>query len=219
MKNIIFIAPPAAGKGTQSKLVSKKYNIPHISTGDLLRNVINSGSELGKNIKAEIDKGYFVSDEIILELLKTRLNQDDCNAGYILDGFPRNLNQAKEYDNLLESLNKDVGYVILLDLDKEIAKKRIVGRLSCKNCGSVYNEYINEAMPKNKGICDKCNIELSRRSDDNEETFEERYNTYLKETEPLINYYQNKGCLYRVNSGVSLERIFEEIVRIIGSSK
>lgn len=219
MKNIIFIAPPAAGKGTQSKLVSQKYNIPHISTGDLLRNVINSGSELGKSIKAEIDKGHFVSDEIILDLLKTRLNQDDCNGGYILDGFPRNLNQAKEYDNLLESLNKEIGYVILLDLDKEIAKKRIVGRLSCKNCGSVYNEYINEAMPKNKGICDKCNIELSKRDDDNEETFEERYNTYLKETEPLINYYENKGCLYRVNSGVSLERIFEEIERIIGSSK
>lgn len=219
MKNIIFIAPPAAGKGTQSKLVSEKYNIPHISTGDLLRSVISSGSQLGKSIKAEIDKGNLVSNELILDLLKERLSRDDCNNGYILDGFPRNLNQAKEYDNLLVSLNKKIGYVILLELDKELAKKRIVGRLSCKNCGSVYNEFIIDAMPKNKGICDKCNIELSKRSDDNEETFEERYNTYLKETEPLINYYENKGCLYRVNSGVSLERIFEEIVRIIGSSK
>jgi len=219
LKSIIFIAPPAAGKGTQSKLVSKKYNIPHISTGDLLRNEIQTCSELGKSIKLEIDKGHFVSDEIIFDLLKNRLNQDDCKNGYILDGFPRNLNQAREYDKMLESLNKDIGYVILLDLDKETAKKRIIGRLSCKNCGSVYNELIEDAMPKNKGVCDKCNLELSKRNDDNEETFEERFNTYLKETEPLINYYENKGCLYRVNSGVSLERIFEEIVRIIGSSK
>ena len=119
MKSIIFIAPPAAGKGTQSKLVSKKYNIPHISTGDLLRNEINSGSELGKSIKSEIDKGHFASDEIIFDLLKNRLNQDDCKNGYILDGFPRNLNQAREYDKMLEALNKDIGYVILLDLDKE----------------------------------------------------------------------------------------------------
>ena len=113
MKNIIFIAPPAAGKGTQSKLVSEKYNIPHISTGDLLRSVISSGSQLGKSIKAEIDKGNLVSNELILDLLKERLSRDDCNNGYILDGFPRNLNQAKEYDNLLVSLNKKIGYVIL----------------------------------------------------------------------------------------------------------
>ena len=219
MKSIIFIAPPAAGKGTQSKLVSEKYNIPHISTGDLLRSVIETGSDLGKNIKAEIDKGHLVSDEFILELLRQRLSKDDCRDGYILDGFPRNLNQAKEYDKLLELLNKELGYVILLDLDKEIAKKRIVGRLSCKNCGTVYNELIEDTMPKNKGICDKCNIELSKRNDDNEETFEERFDTYLKQTEPLINYYENKGCLYRVNSGVRKERIFKEIVRIIGSSK
>ena len=219
MKSIIFIAPPAAGKGTQSKLVSEKYNIPHISTGDLLRSVIETGSTLGKSIKAEIDKGHFVSDEFILQLLKQRLSKDDCSNGYILDGYPRNLSQAKEYDKLLETLNKELGYVILLDLDKETAKKRIVGRLSCKNCGTVYNELIEETMPKNVGMCDKCNIELSKRNDDNEVTFEERFNTYLKETEPLINYYENKGCLYRVNSGVRKERIFDEIVRIIGSSK
>ena len=219
MNNIIFIAPPAAGKGTHSKLISEKYNIPHISTVDLLREVIRNGSDLGKSIKAEIDKGNLVKDEIILELLKQRLNQDDCNNGYILDGFPRNTHQAIEYDALLESLNKEIGYVILLEVDKEILKKRIVGRLSCKTCGSVYNEYNIETMPKNKGICDKCNIELSKRDDDNEETFMERYNTYLKETESLINYYENKGCLYRVNGGLSLESTYEEIVRIIGSSK
>lgn len=219
MKTIIFIAPPAAGKGTQSKLVSDKYNLPHISTGDLLRNAINDDSDISKQIKETMEKGNLVSDEIILALLEERLKQDDCNSGYILDGFPRNTNQAKEYELLLEKLHKDLGYVILLDLDKEIAKARIVGRLSCKNCGSVYNEFVEETKPKIKGICDKCNQELSKRSDDNEVTFEERYNTYLKETQPLIDYYENKGYLYRINSGISANYTFSEIERIIGSSK
>lgn len=193
MKSIIFIAPPAAGKGTQSKLVSEKYNIPHISTGDLLRNVINDDSDLSRQIKALMEKGSLVGDDIILNLLENRLKQDDCMNGYILDGFPRNTNQAVEYENLLEKLNKDLGLVILLDLDKEIAKSRIVGRLSCKKCGSVYNEMIDAMQPKKTGFCDKCDLELSKRSDDNLETFEERYNTYLKETQPLIDYYEKKG--------------------------
>lgn len=218
MKNIIFIAPPAAGKGTQSKLVSEKYNIPHISTGDLLRNSINEDSEISKKIQETMEKGNLVSDEIILDLLEIRLNENDCHNGYILDGFPRNINQAKSYDNLLNKLNKDLGLVILLDLDKEIAKNRIIGRLSCKKCGHVYNELLDETKPKNKGFCDICNTELTKRSDDNIETFEERYNTYLKETKPLINYYEQKGNLYRINSGISKEYTFNEIERIIGSS-
>lgn len=219
MKSIIFIAPPAAGKGTQSKLVSEKYNIPHISTGDLLRNAITNGSDIGKLIKDDMEKGNLVGDEIILELLQERLQQDDCNEGYILDGFPRNTNQAIAYEEMLKNLNKELGLVILLDLDKKIAKERIVGRLSCKNCGSVYNEFIKESEPKEKGFCDKCHTELSKRSDDNEETFEERFNTYLKETQPLIDYYQKQNILYRINSGISKDYTFKEIERIIGSSK
>ncbi len=218
MKSIIFIAPPAAGKGTQSKLISKKYNIPHISIGDLLRYSINSEDESSKKINEYMEKGLLVSDDIILNLLKNRLKQQDCISGYILDGFPRNVNQAKEYDKLLEKLDKDLGLVILLDIDKEILKNRIVGRLSCNKCGSVYNELIKETKPKNVGLCDKCNLKLSKRIDDNEETFEMRYNTYLKETEPLINYYDDKGCLYRVNANINADLIFKEIQSIIGSS-
>ena len=174
MKSIIFIAPPAAGKGTQSKLISKKYNIPHISIGDLLRYSINSEDESSKKINEYMEKGLLVSDDIILNLLKNRLKQQDCISGYILDGFPRNVNQAKEYDKLLEKLDKDLGLVILLDIDKEILKNRIVGRLSCNKCGSVYNELIKETKPKNVGLCDKCNLKLSQRIDDNEEKFDRR---------------------------------------------
>lgn len=219
MKSIIFIAPPAAGKGTQSKLVSDKYNIPHISTGDLLRSAINDDSDMSKLIKEEMQKGNLVSDEIILELLQERLKQDDCQTGYILDGFPRNTNQAIAYEKMLNELNKELGLVILLDLDKKTAKERIVGRLSCKNCGSVYNEFIEESKPKEKGLCDKCHLELSKRSDDNEETFEERFTTYLKETQPLIDYYEKQNHLYRIDSGISKDYTFKEIERIIGSSK
>lgn len=219
MKSIIFIAPPAAGKGTQSKLISEKYNMPHISTGDLLRSAINDNSATSIKIKEIMEQGKLVGDDIILELLENRLSQDDCKNGYILDGFPRNVNQAIEYDKLLEKLNRDLGLVILLDLDKEIAKKRIVGRLSCKKCGSVYNAYIEESKPKKEGFCDKCDIELSKRADDNFETFEERYNTYLTETQPLIEYYENKSNLYRVDSSVSTDIVFKELEKLIGSSK
>lgn len=218
MKSIIFIAPPAAGKGTQSKLISEKYNIPHISIGDLLRGSINKDDENSKKINECMEKGLLVSDDIILNLLEKRLGEQDCIAGYILDGFPRNVNQAKEYDKLIEKLGKNLGLVILLDIDKEILKNRIVGRLSCNKCGSIYNDLIEETKPKNAGLCDKCNLELSKRIDDNEETFEMRYNTYLKETEPLINYYDSKGCLYRVNGNINADLIFKEIQNIIGSS-
>lgn len=218
MQSIIFIAPPAAGKGTQAKLVSQKYGIPHISTGDLLRETINSDSEQSKKIKAIILKGGLVDDAIILELIENRITSSDCNQGYILDGFPRNVNQAKLYDKLLEKLNKPLGLIILLELNKEIAKNRIVGRLSCKKCGSVYNEFLEETQPKKAGICDKCQTALSKRSDDNQETFEERYNTYLKETQPLIDYYEKTNKLYRINSGISKEYTFEKIESILGSS-
>lgn len=218
MQSIIFIAPPAAGKGTQARLVSQKYGIPHISTGDLLREIINSDSEQSKKIKAITLKGGLVDDAIILELIENRITSSDCNQGYILDGFPRNVNQAILYDKLLEKLNKPLGLIILLELNKEIAKNRIVGRLSCKKCGSVYNEFIEETKPKKAGICDKCQTALSKRSDDNQETFEERYNTYLKETQPLIDYYEKTNKLYRINSGVSKEYTFKEIESILGSS-
>ena len=215
MKSLIFIAPPAAGKGTQSEIISKKYNIPSISTGDLLRDARNQDNEIGRIIREKQDKGLLVNDEIVLSLLKNRLNESDCENGYILDGFPRNVEQAVAYEKILNELNKDLGIVILLDIDKEIAKKRITGRLSCPNCKSIYNELFEEMKPEKEGICNHCQLELTKRSDDNEETFEQRFETYLEKTYPLIEYYQNKGNLYTINSGISKEYTTKEIEKIL----
>lgn len=218
MKSIIFIAPPAAGKGTQAVMLSSKYNMPHISTGDILRNA-QDDIERGKYIANEMDQGHFVSDEIILELLKERLLQSDCNNGYILDGFPRNIEQAKHYEEILENLNKDLGYVIVLDIDKEVAKNRIIGRVSCPNCGSVFNELIEEAKPLVSGICDKCGSKLIKRVDDNAETFEKRFDTYLIKTQPLIDYYDKKNILYHVNTTLGKENTFKQIEDIMRDEK
>ncbi|MBQ8871273.1 MAG: nucleoside monophosphate kinase [Bacilli bacterium] len=218
MKSIIFIAPPAAGKGTQAVMLSSKYNIPHISTGDILRNA-QDDTERGKYISSEMAKGHFISDEIILELLTERLSQSDCENGYILDGFPRNIKQAEEYEEILNKLNKDLGIVIVLDIDKEIAKERIVGRISCPKCGSVFNDMIEESMPKEAGICDKCKTKLKKREDDNAESFEVRFEGYLAKTEPLIEYYQNKNILYRVDSSLGKDITFNQIEDILRGSK
>ncbi len=217
MKNIIFIAPPAAGKGTQSKLVSAEYNIPHISTGDLLREEVNSGSDLGVYLKQEMDKGNLISDETITTLLKNRLSKSDCKNGYILDGYPRNVTQAKIYENLLKELNKDLGSVIFLDIDKSLALERTLSRIVCPNCGASYNLNIEALKPIKEGICDKCNNTLKIRSDDNKETFLNRFDTYINNTKELIDYYDKLGVLSRIkiNKEDSAQDIFNEIKKII----
>ena len=212
MKDIILIAPPAAGKGTQAKLLSSKYQIPHISTGDLLR---AATGELGDIVKKTMESGALVSDDLVLKLLEERITKEDCQNGYILDGFPRNVSQAESYMNLLEKLNKQLGYVIYLDASKEVTQKRIVGRLTCPTCGAVYNDQIDESKPKKFGTCDKCNGPLSKRSDDNLETFEKRYQTFMNETYPLVNYFKSIGKLYTIGSGISKERTLNEIEKII----
>ena len=210
MKSIVFIAPPAAGKGTQSKLISKKFGIPHISTGDLLRDTNNT--EINKLLK----KGHLVDDKLIIPLLEERLKNKDCDNGYILDGFPRNLTQAYSYEKLLDKLGKREGIVIILELEKEISQKRIIGRLVCHECGAIYNELFEEDKPKIKGICNFCKSTLTKREDDNLETFENRYNIYEKETGSLINYYKDKGIAYLVDSGIGEDYTFNEINKIIG---
>ncbi len=218
MKSIIFIAPPAAGKGTQSALVSEKYHIPHISTGDLLRAASRENNERGKYIKEQMETGGLVSDDVTTGLLKERLQESDCDNGYILDGFPRNVEQAKAYEQILDDLHKEMGYVIFLDIDKEIAKKRIVGRLSCSKCGAVYNSMDSHLKPRVDGICDRCFGILSQRADDTEEIFNKRFDTYLKETEPLIAYYEEKGVLTRIDSGFGKEKTFSQIERLLRGS-
>ena len=216
MKNIIFIAPPAAGKGTQSKLVSEEYNIPHISTGDLLREEAAKKTKLGKQIKEDMEKGNLVSDEIITTLLKNRITASDAKKGYILDGYPRTLTQAEIYNDLLQELGYDKGVVIFFDIDKERALKRTLSRIVCSNCGSSYNLLVEELKPKKENICDRCGHELNTRSDDNEETFIHRFDTYINSTKDLIDYYKKLGLLHTIKVlDKPAAEIFEEVKKAI----
>lgn len=218
MNSIILIAPPAGGKGTQANLIKNEYHIPHISTGDLLRGASNDTGSKSLLIKELQKKGELVPDEIVLELLEERINESDCNNGYILDGFPRNLNQAYAYEEMLKKNNKELGIVVLLNLDKEIAKQRVINRYTCPDCGTVYNSVIEELMPKNQGKCDVCNGPLVHRSDDTEETYDKRYIEYLDKTAPLIKYYREKNVLYEIDSSIGKIKTFEEIKKILGSN-
>lgn len=216
MKNIIFIAPPAAGKGTQSKLVSEEYNIPHISTGDLLREEIAKDTELGRSIKNDMESGNLVSDEVITTLLKNRITSPDCKNGYILDGYPRNISQAKTYNDLLTELGYDKGVVIFFDIDKDLALKRTLSRIICSNCGSSYNLNVPDLKPKKDNICDRCGKELKTRNDDTEEVFIHRFETYMNSTKELIDYYKNLGMLHTIEV---LEKpaseIFDEVKKVL----
>lgn len=218
MKNIIFIAPPAAGKGTQSKLISAEYNIPHISTGDLLRDEVESGSVMGKFLQDEMDRGGLISDDTMVNLLRTRITQVDCNNGYILDGYPRNVEQAKIYDNLIYELGKDIGLVIFMDIDRELALQRTISRIVCSACGASYNKQVPELTPKIDGFCDKCGHTLKVRSDDSIETAVSRFDTYLEQTKPLIDYYNQRGILreIKIEEQDSAQDVFEKIKSIIG---
>ena len=216
MKNIIFVAAPAAGKGTISAKVCTEYNIPHISTGDLLRNEIAASSKIGMEIKSAMTRGEFVSDEVITKLLKKRLEAKDCKKGFILDGYPRNISQAKTYDNILKDLNYDEGLVVFLDIDKSLAMKRALSRVVCSKCGLSYNLINKEYAPLKEGICDNCGSSLKTRSDDNEESFINRFDTFMKETYPLLEYYENKGNLLKIKvDDITTEDIFDEIKKVI----
>ena len=216
MKNIIFIAPPAAGKGTQAKLVSSEYNIPHISTGDLLREEMANDTEIGKSIKSDMEKGNLVSDEVITTLLKNRIIKSDCKNGFILDGYPRNLAQAKIFNKLLEELNINNIYVIFFDIDRQTALNRMLSRIVCGKCGASYNLMIDGLKPQKENICDRCNSELKTRTDDTEEVFINRFDTYLNSTKDLIEYYDNLGLLYKVDvSNKDVNTIFKEVKEIL----
>lgn len=220
MNSIIFIAPPAAGKGTQSTMLMEKHHMPHISTGDLLRDAVAHGDERGKYIEEQMSAGNLVSDEIIYELITERLQKEDCSNGYILDGFPRDLEQAYAYQRILEKLNQTLGHVIYLKIDQDTAKKRILGRISCPECGAVYNDMIDHLKPHEEGICDHCHNVLKKRGDDTEATFQKRYETYMKNTEPLLDYYQSRGVLITIDSTKDSEEVFAEIEAILlGESK
>ena len=208
MKNIIFIAPPAAGKGTQSNMLKEKFGYIHISTGDMLREAINSGSEIGKEVKNIIDKGELVSDVLIIKLVKDKLTSLKGKP-FILDGFPRTLNQAESLDKILT----DDYIVIYLDLDESEAINRITGRLTC-NCGKSYNVNIEELKPKVDGICDNCGSILIKRDDDNVESFKVRFKTFLDNTDSILKYYEDKEKLIKIDVNKDVQDIFESILEV-----
>lgn len=215
MKNLILIAAPGAGKGTLAKDLKEKYHYTHISTGDLLREAAAKGDELGNKIHEMQTKGLLVTDEIVASALKNRLMSDDCNNGYILDGYPRTVKQAEMYDEILKELHKDLGLVIVLDIEKELLIERITGRRLCRGCDAIYNIYNPELAPKDEHVCDKCGGELYQRSDDNLESLETRYSTYIEKTQPLIDYYNNKKCLYRVNSSSGSKETLRQVTELL----
>ena len=211
----MFIAPPAAGKGTQAELVVEKYNIPHISTGDILREISKEDSEIGNYVYETLASGKLVKDEITYQLIENRLSKDDCKNGFIIDGFPRNLDQAKEYDKILMHLGYEIGNVILLDIDEKTLEKRIVGRRICEDCKTIYNINEDKKTPQIDSICDKCGGKLYQRTDDNIEAFQTRYAMYKEKTEPIIDYYKEKNVLHIVDGNDDVENVFKKIDNII----
>lgn len=214
MKNIIFIAPPSAGKGTISDYLAKNYQYKHLSTGDMLRSEVASGSDLGKEIDALISKGKLVGDDLIIRLVVEELNKLKDQA-FILDGFPRNIIQAEKLDDILAELDITNNVVIYLDVDLDTALKRALGRVVCPKCKKSYNLNNPELKPIVDNMCDDCKIELEKRSDDTAEIFKERYQTYLVSTSPIITYYHNKGMLVNVNATDSLEEIYQNVLMIV----
>lgn len=211
---IIMLGAPGAGKGTQAKKIAEKYSIPHISTGDIFRANIKNGTELGKKAKTYMDQGLLVPDELVVDLVVDRLNQEDCANGCVLDGFPRTIPQAEALDKALTELGQSVDYAINVEVPDENIVKRMSGRRACVSCGATY--HIVYAPTKEENICDTCHGELILRDDDKPETVQKRLNVYHEQTQPLIDYYSNKNILVEVDGTIDIDDVFATIVKILG---
>lgn len=212
---IILLGPPGSGKGTQAKLISEKFGIPHISTGDIFRLHISQKSSLGLEAKSYIDKGQLVPDELTIKLIESRLTEDDCKNGFLLDGFPRTINQADALEGLLKKINASVDSVINIEVPSEDIIDRITGRRVCKKCGASYHIIFNPSAAKD--ICDRCGGPLIQREDDTEGTVRKRLEVYESQTKPLIRYYEEKGLLRNTNGSQDIAKVFKDICNILGS--
>ena len=212
--NLILLGAPGAGKGTQATKIAARYNLVHISTGDIFRANIKNGTELGKEAKEYMDKGLLVPDELTVRLLLDRVAQDDCKNGYVLDGFPRTIPQAEVLDEKLSELGEKVDYAINVDVPDENIVNRMSGRRACLSCGATY--HIVSIPPKKEGICDVCGSELVLRDDDKPETVQNRLKVYHDQTQPLINFYEKKGVLRSVDGTLPMEEVFTAITKILG---
>lgn len=212
---LIMLGAPGAGKGTQAKKIAEKYNIPHISTGDIFRANIKNGTELGQKAKTYMDQGLLVPDELVVDLVMDRFAQPDCENGYVLDGFPRTIPQAEVLDAALEKAGAKIDYAINVEVPDENIVNRMSGRRACVACGATY--HLVHIPPKAEGICDTCGKELILRDDDKPETVKKRLGVYHEQTQPLIDYYTKKGALVEVDGTVDMEDVFNAIVKILGA--
>lgn len=212
---IIMLGAPGAGKGTQAKQIAEKYHIPHISTGDIFRANIKNGTELGKKAKTYMDQGLLVPDSLTCDLVVDRIHQDDCKDGFILDGFPRTIPQAKALDEALSAMHEKMDYAIDVDVPDENIVRRMGGRRACLNCGATY--HIVSIPTKVEGICDKCGSPVVLRDDDKPETVQKRLSVYHEQTQPLIDYYKEQGILKTVDGTQPMEDVFAAVVEILGA--
>lgn len=210
---IIMLGAPGAGKGTQAKMLADKYKIPHVSTGDIFRANIKNGTELGTKAKVYMDQGMLVPDELTCDLVVDRIKQDDCKDGYILDGFPRTIPQAECLDKALDALNDKIDFAVNVEVPDENIIRRMSGRRACLSCGRTYHIVYNP--PKEEGICDECKKELVLRDDDRPETVEKRLKVYHEQTQPLIDYYRNKGVLAEVDGTRDMQEVFTAITDVL----
>lgn len=214
--NIIFIAPPAAGKGTFSTMLKEKYGFNHISAGEVLREQVSLDNEIGKEVKEIMSRGEMIDDNLMKKLIEIKLKSLDLTVPFMMDGYPRKINQAHDYENILADLNLDVDKVLFINIDKETGLKRILGRVTCPVCKKGYNLLTGVMTPKNGELCDDCNVELVSRSDDNKESYETRYDIYMNETTPVIEYYKEKGKLIEIDGSKNPDETLKVIESLLG---
>ena len=212
---IIMLGAPGAGKGTQAKKMAEKYQIPHISTGDIFRANIKNGTELGNKAKTYMEQGLLVPDELVCDLVVDRVKQDDCANGYVLDGFPRTIPQAESLDGALKAMGQKVDYAVNVEVPDENIIRRMGGRRACLACGATY--HVENIPPKKEGICVVCGAELELRDDDKPETVKKRLNVYHEQTQPLIDYYTNAGVLVEVDGTLAMDDVFAAICKVLGA--
>ena len=212
--NILIMGPAGAGKGTMSDLILKEYDIPHISTGDMLRENVRKGTDLGKEAQSYMEAGKLVPDSVINGMVEKRLQEPDCQKGYLLDGFPRTLVQAQTFAEIADKIGKPVEAVIALEVDFEILKERITGRRICPKCGAIF--HMKNHPPKVEGICDECGAELSQRKDDTVDQLKVRMDEYEKSTKPVIDFYEGKGVVTHIDAANKPAEVFEKIKEALG---
>jgi adenylate kinase len=211
---LLIMGPPGAGKGTQAAKIVSEYQVPHISTGDMFRAAINEGTDLGHKAKSYMDAGELVPDEVTNGIVKDRLSKDDAKTGFLLDGYPRTINQGVALDETLHTLGMNIDAVINIVVDNDLLVERVIGRRICKSCGATYHTTFNP--PKNAGLCDQCGGELYQRKDDDEETVKNRLAVYNNQTKPLLDYYSAKGNLFNINGEQEIDDVFQDIKKTLG---